>query len=67
MGHSLGDEPLTLRCHRYTRPLDGNLYVIEPKIKWYKGENFFLKLCFSFTSHSFHGMMYADHEVAGDV
>ena len=42
MGHSLGNEPQTLRrCHTYMKPVG---------IK-YKGENLFLffKLCFSFT------------------
>ena len=31
MGHSPGDEPLNLmRCHRYMKPLGGNLSVADP-------------------------------------
>ena len=34
MGHSLGDEPLTLmRCHSYMKPVGGNLSVAEPITK----------------------------------
>ena len=63
MGHSLGDEPLTLirctvvDCHSYMKPLKGGSPSVgEPttyNLKGIKGKIsvflFFLMLCFSFT------------------
>ena len=70
MGHSLGDELLTLmRCHRYMKPLKGgsllcgrayNLNGIKRKFCVFSSLALFLSYCSSFL-----GMMHADSTVVG--